>query len=303
MHTGGWRTKKYWLNLLRAFLLSLLAVALLVCYVIYPSYRGYLRLRPPRTFACCQTPSDLGMKYEDATLTTRDGLTLKSWYIPSRNHAAVLIAHGAGGNRASHLEQASTLNQSGFGVLLIELRGHGESDGDIITFSGEDILAGVQYLKARPEVEPGRIGVMGCSLGAMTAIQGAALTTDIQSVIADGASPVAMEDELAPQNVGEALMLPAYFTEYITWSLQGAAPPMSITHALEVINPRPVLFIAGGAFQPEVQFMQNFYDHAPGPKELWIVPGAGHCGGWQAQNETYAGKITSFFERTLLTSH
>ncbi len=303
MQTGGRKSKKYWLNLVRAFLLSLLAVTLLVCYVIYPWNRGNARLRPPRTYACCQTPVDFGMDYEEINLTTRDGLTLKSWYIASRNQAAVLIAHGASGNRASHLDQAKKLNESGFGVLLIELRGHGESDGSIITFSGEDILAGVQFLKTRPDVEADRIGVMGCSLGAMTAIQAAALTPDIQSVIADGASPVAIEDEPPPQNIGEALMLPAYFSEYIVWKLQGAAPPMPITRAVGVINPRPILFIAGGELKSEVQAMQNFYDYTPGPKEFWIVPGAGHCGGWQVQNETYAQKMIQFFERTLLSSH
>ncbi len=233
---------------------------------------------------------------------TRDGLTLKGWYIPPRNHAAILVAHGAGGNRGSHLEQAQALNQSGFGVLLVELRDHGESEGSIITFSGEDVLAGIQFLKSRPEIDPGRIGAMGCSLGAMTVIQAAALTTDIQAVIADGSSPVAFEDEPPPQNIGEALMLPAYFAEYISWHLQGAAPPISITRALAVMNPRPILLIAAGELEPEVNFTQNFNNHTPGPKEMWIVPGAGHCGGWQAQKDVYQHKMISFFEDTLLSS-
>ncbi len=297
------RTKRYWLNLLRAFIISLFSVALLVCYVFYPWYRGNLRLHPPRSLACCQTPADFGSSYENVSFVTQDGITLKGWYLPSSNHAAVLIAHGAGGNRASHLDQAMVLNQAGFGVLLIELRDHGESDGSIISFSGADILAGVQFLNSKAEIEPGRIGAWGCSLGAMNAIQTAALTTDIRGLIVDGPSPMSIEDEPPPQNAGEALMLPAYFTEYIVWSLQGAAPSMPITRAVQKINPRPILFIAGGELYPEVQAVQNFFDRTPGPKEIWIVPGAGHCNGWQVQRDTYLQKMISFFSRTLLPSH
>ncbi len=302
MDSSRWRKKKYWLNLLKAFVLTLFSVAFLICYIVYPSYRGYIRLRPPRSIACCRTPADLGMRYEEVSFTTRDSFKLKGWYIPSRNHAAVLIAHGAGGNRASHLDQAQALNQAGYGVLLVELRGNGESDGDIITFSGEDVLAGIQFLKSRPEIDPGRIGAMGCSLGAMTAIQAAALTTDIRALIAEGPSPAAIADEPAPRNVGEALMLPAYFTEYIIWYLQGAAPPISITRALAAMNPRPILLIAAGELEPEAQFVENFYDHTPGPKEIWIVPGAGHCGGWQAQKGAYQQKMITFFEDALISS-
>ncbi len=300
MQKGGWKTRKYWLNLLRAFLVSLLSVALVACYVIYPWWKGNLRLHPPRSYACCQTPADLGLDYADASFETRDGLTLKGWYIPSHNHAAIIIAHGAGGNRSSHLDQAAELNRAGFGVLLIELRDHGDSDGNVISFSGEDVLAGVQYLRGKGEIDQGKIGVMGCSLGAMVSIQAAALTSDIRAVIADGLSPAAIEDEPPPRNVGEALMLPAYFTEYIVWSLQGAAPPVSITKALGKLGSRPVLFIAGGALDPEVQFAQNFYSRTPGPKEIWIAPGAGHCGGWQAQKEAYIKLTNAFFENTLL---
>ncbi len=301
MDRSSRKTKKYWLNLLKAFFLTLFSVVFLFCYVLYPSYRGYMHLRPPRTFACCQTPADLGMSYAEVSFQTRDGLTLKGWYIPSRNRAAVLIAHGATGNRSSHLPQAQVLNQSGFGVLLIELRGSGESDGSIITFSGDDVLAGIQFLKTRPEIDPGKIGAMGCSLGAMTSIQAAVLTPDIQAVIAEGLAPAAMEDEPAPQSIGDALMLPAYFTEYISWSLQGAAPPVSITHALAAMNQRPILLIAAGDLKVEVQFVQTFFDRAPGPKEIWIVQGAGHCGAWQVQQEAYQQKMTSFFEDSLLS--
>jgi len=47
-----------------------------------------------------RTPHDAGITdYRDVTFISEDGITLGGWYIPSRNGAAVILAHGFGGNR------------------------------------------------------------------------------------------------------------------------------------------------------------------------------------------------------------
>lgn len=293
--------KRYWLNLLRAFFIPLFSAVLILFYVVYPVYVGDRRLHPPRSSSCCQTPADFGMDFEDISLKTRDGLTLKGWYIPSFNRAAIILAHGAGGNRGSHLDMASELNRIGFGVLLIELRNHGDSEGSVISFSGEDVLAGIQYLSRKPEIAQKKIGVWGCSLGAMVAIQSAALTDDVQAVIADGPGPAGLLDEPPPQTLYDALVLPAYMVEYVVWWVEGAMSPLPITRALGEFHSRPVLLIAGNELAFEVQTVQNYYRQAPGPKEIWLVPGAGHCGGWQVQKDAYLQKMKTFFEAALLS--
>ena len=99
-------------------------------------------------------PANLGASYEEVAFTTSDGLRLKGWYIPSRNGAAVISFPG----RASSQKRAKLLANHGYGVLLFDRRGEGESEGDPNTFGwqGErDIHAAVAFLQRRPDVDPG----------------------------------------------------------------------------------------------------------------------------------------------------
>ena len=71
-------------------------------------------------------PNHLGVAYENVSFTTGDGLELQGWYIPSRNGAAVISFPG----RAGAQRQARMLARHGYGVLLFDRRGEGESEGD-----------------------------------------------------------------------------------------------------------------------------------------------------------------------------
>ena len=90
-----------------------------------------------------QVPAaNLGAAYETVAFTTSDGLRLKGWYIPSRNGAAVISFPG----RASSQKRAKMLARHGYGVLLFDRRGEGESEGDpnVFGWQGErDIHAAV----------------------------------------------------------------------------------------------------------------------------------------------------------------
>src|SRR4051794_29499908 len=100
---------------------------------------------------------DLGVAHEDVTLTTSDGLSLEGWYVPSRNGAAIIDFAGRKGTQ----EQARMLIRHGYGVLLFDRRGEGasEGDGNMFGWDGQrDIVAALDFLEQRPDVEPGRIG-------------------------------------------------------------------------------------------------------------------------------------------------
>ena len=93
-------------------------------------------------------------------LHTSDGLDLAGWYVPSRNGAAVIVFPGRSGTR----KQARMLARNGYGVLLYDRRGEGASEGDPNGWGWDfdkDILAGIDFLKDRPDVDPHRIGGLG----------------------------------------------------------------------------------------------------------------------------------------------
>lgn len=75
--------------------------------------------------------ADVLPRGEDVSLTASDGVALGAWYAPPGEgcDAVVLVAHGNGGNRAGRAPLARALLERGFGVLLLDYRGYGDSEG------------------------------------------------------------------------------------------------------------------------------------------------------------------------------
>jgi dipeptidyl aminopeptidase/acylaminoacyl peptidase len=171
---------RYWLKLLIVGAIG----GLLIGYVGYVIVAAEMYAQPARLSLGGVTPRDKGLTYEEVTLTTVDGLSLKGWYLPSRNRAALILLHGYGGNRLEVLERAALLAEHGYGVLLYDERASGESGGDQRTFGWRDVndvpLA-VAYLQARSEIDPHRIGLLGFSIGGQIALRAAAQSDRIKA--------------------------------------------------------------------------------------------------------------------------
>jgi fermentation-respiration switch protein FrsA (DUF1100 family) len=67
---------------------------------------------------------------------------------------------------------------------------------------------------------------------------------------------------------------------------------------IETISPRPMLFIAGENAH-SIEFSEDAYKLAAEPKELYIVPGAGHVDLYDRLNYIPFDKLTSFFTEHL----
>jgi pimeloyl-ACP methyl ester carboxylesterase len=246
------------------------------------------------------TPADLGLDYEEVSFLTGDSLTLRGWYIPSQNQAAILIAHGIASNRMAHVEQAAALARHGYGVLLFDLRAHGESEGDTTTFGGNDVLGAVDYLQKRPDVDPQCIGALGISLGGLVIVQAAAGTDDIRAVVADGTGPALFQDMPRPEKLGDWLWVPFDWVWFATLKRQGVTPAIPVVEALPRLAPTPLFLISGAGKRHERRAMQMYYAAAAEPKALWEIPEAVHAGGWTAHPEEYEARIVSFFDQALL---
>jgi fermentation-respiration switch protein FrsA (DUF1100 family) len=241
------------------------------------------------------------MEYEAVSFETGDELTLQGWYVPSRNRAAVILSHRIASNRIAMLEVAEVLARHGYGVLLFDLRAHGESEGDILPFGGnerEDVHGAAAYLQTRADVDPARIGAMGMSLGAQVSILGAAGTPAIRAVVADAPCCTQAEDFPPPGNLGDWLYLPydLIFFQMLQWHT-GVSDPESVQEAVARISPRPILFIAGGSDQGMIE---HHYQAAGEPKQLWIIPEAGHIAGLDVRPEEYEERIVGFLSKALL---
>src|SRR5690606_29527710 len=86
----------------------------------------------------------------------------------------------------------------GFGVLLVDARGHGESGGRAMDFGWHgdlDVAAATAFLSDRPDVDGGRIGVVGMSMGGEEALGATADNDSIKAVVAEGATARSAGDE------------------------------------------------------------------------------------------------------------
>jgi uncharacterized protein len=131
--------------------------------------------------------------------STSSGLRLHGWYVPSRNGAAVAPMHGTGSNRLGVADHARLLTRNGYGVLIFDLHGDGESDGRSTSLPSR-FAAGRPTPRstpgARPHVHAGRIGLIGVSLGGEVAIQAAVRHSEWGATVLEGiqgASPADMQ--------------------------------------------------------------------------------------------------------------
>lgn len=272
-------------------------VALMVLlFVVTPVGAAIWVTQAPR-----ESVRPFGLAHEDAVLHTRDGLELAAWYVPSQNGAAVVVAHGGGGTRNGSERHARMLARAGYGVLLYDARGNGESEGrhDAMGWTWEpDVHAAVDFLSRRPDVTQG-IGALGLSTGAEAVLQAAARDDRIAAVVADGAISRNLAETRQLEGADELQSVPYYGLMFATIrTLTGTPQPPPLQELVPRIAPRPVLLISTGS-GPE-QTMNRAYHRAAPETSLWELPEAAHTRGLEQEPQAYARTVIRLFDGALL---
>jgi dienelactone hydrolase len=243
-------------------------------------------------------PARLGAPHEHVRLETSDGLELRGWYVPSRNGAAVIVFPGRTGTQ----RQARMLVRHGYGVLLYDRRGEGQSEGDPNSWGWDfdkDVLAGIAYLQRRPDVDADRIGGLGLSVGGEMLLQTAAETDELAAVVAEGAGARTLGEEL--DDVSGLSKLPAALSygarDVANSVLQDRGPPRNLIDLMPKIAPRPVFLIHAGA-DDAGQRAPDYFRAAGRPKQIWEVEG-GHTEGIERDPREYERRVVAFFDRSL----
>jgi len=263
---------------------------------LFPFSIGYIVTHASRATV---PAADLGAPFEEVEFTTSDGLRLRGWYIRSRNGAAVISFPG----RASSQKRAKLLARHGYGVLVFDRRGEGESEGDPNLFGWEgerDVHAAVEFLRNRPEVDPDRIGGIGLSVGGEMMIEAAAESDALRAIVSEGASARSVRDIVANPGTTWSEVLGNGVATLATSLFSNALPPADLKSLVPKIS-GAVLFVYGENGQPaEEPANRAFYAVAHEPRELWEVPGSGHIGGTEARPREYERRVVAFFDRYLL---
>jgi len=203
--------------------------------------------------------------------------------------------------RWSLVPEARFLSARGFGVLLFDSPGHGESEGDIHWGEGERraLIAAVDFLSARPDVDPSRLGAFAFSMGGAVLARAAGSEPRLRAVVLAGTpSDQAKQVRWENRRYGPLSQLPAL------WAVRRHAPSLFEDlpiDRVESITPRPVLVVTGTEDTVVPPFLaEELFAAAREPKEFLRIPGAGHGGFDERAPSVYPERVSQFFGRALL---
>jgi dipeptidyl aminopeptidase/acylaminoacyl peptidase len=243
---------------------------------------------------------------EEVRLSSGTGITIAGRFFPGRRPATIVLSNGYGEHQDQMLPVTDFLTRAGFSVFTYDMRSRGRSDGRYVTLGAleqADLMSVVDYLASRPDVDAGRIGAFGLSLGASVSVMAAAHDRRIRAVVADCGFSDA--PGIVSSSFEHFVGLPSWPFGPVTVRLAERRAGVSIHDVRPVdvvgaISPRPLLLIHGTDDIPvPPENSQRLFDHAGEPKELWWVPGAGHAQSRDVAGAEYDRRVIAFFEAAL----
>ncbi|HLN93142.1 MAG TPA: alpha/beta hydrolase [Thermoanaerobaculia bacterium] len=217
-------------------------------------------------------PSDYGLRSEELRVTTSDGVRLHGWWIRAGGSLVVLLFHGNAGNISHRLDRAKLFAERlGVDLFLVDYRGYGRSGGkpseEGLYFDGLAI-----YDAARERGFPSnRIVLLGESLGCAVAAE-VALARPVAAVALE--TPFLSVPALARKHypfVPTFLVRSKFDTEATIGRL--TVPKLILAAERDEIAPP--------------SHARRLFDLARPPKELFVIPGAGHNDTYVAGGEPY----------------
>jgi uncharacterized protein len=244
-------------------------------------------------------PVDFHLEAEEVVVKSRDGFLLSAWYIRGSRPAAIILAHGLAGDKDFTAFHAASLAPSGYHLLLLDLRAHGRSQGELSTMGvneANDILGALDFLRIQPEIDPQQIGALGISMGAQAVIRAAARDQGIRAMVLEGLGPRNIEDHPEePRTWIRQLYMPLNFLMYamVNW-FAGIPEPEGTTFILRRLR-RPVLLISTGKKAGQV-FNREFKIAAGRQAVLWELPNAPHAAAFFVDKKGYVSRMLALFE-------
>src|SRR6266850_521866 len=261
-----------------------------------------------------------GGRREDFSVRAPDGVLLRGWKVRPKNPNGswVLLFHGVADNRIGAIGQSEFLLRASYGVVMMDARAHGASEGPMATYGWlerNDTRAIIDALVSSeqrrnesiqwqgPPPPPFHLFALGESMGAGIALQSAAADPRIEAVVAEASFASLREASYdyaglrwSPR-LGKTLFAP------FSWTLLYRGESFAGFHADEVSPEKsvaarafPVLLICD---EKDValpcRHTERIYAAARGPKELWIVPGAFHTAALGFQPVEFRRRVLAFF--------
>lgn len=280
--------------------LALAALLSLVGIFAASGLAGQIALSPSPTEV---GPPPPGLQVESVAFPTATRGTVRGWWSDAGAQApSLLLLHGIAANRSALAQRALLYRDRGYSVLLIDLPAHGQSDRGLVSFGrfeSEGVDAAYLWLKARRPHS--RIGVNAISLGAAATVYAhhrddfnALLLESLYSTL-DSAIFNRTASRLGP------LATLAHPWLKLQVRLRLGLPTDSLVPLGRMGSIRPPVCLLSGALDPHTRPSEalRLYGRLKTPRQLWIVPDAGHEDFLRLDSAGFARTALPFFDRWL----
>jgi len=289
-----------------AIAVLLLLVVSFIMLQVFCIWRARVLLRPIRRPLVIR-PTDAGLDAEEVRIPSPRG-QLAAWYVAPRNGCVLICCHGINDNRGQWVPQIARLRErSGYGAVMFDFAGHGESADGMVTYGAReqlDVAAVVAWLRERRAVDMSRVGILGYSLGAIAATLAAAELPELRCM--------AIESGFADLQTDIGVLfhrftgLPSFpFANLIVfWGQILSGVRLGEIRPAQVIgrlSPRAVFIISDlrDEIANEPYDGEHLYASAREPKRLWQIPDVGHVRAFELLPDMWIERVGSFLDEYL----
>jgi uncharacterized protein len=243
---------------------------------------------------------------EDVSFESGTGVTLEGRFFPGEHGGTIVTHHGFTGWQDQILPQVQIFHDAGFNVLTFDSR-HPRYGPGIFSTMGilerEDLVAAVDYLLTRDDVDPERIGAWGISLGGASVLLAAEQDPRIAAVISE--VPFSDGENVVKSSFERYIGLPAFPFANVTraiaeWRAGANMDDHRPVDAIASITDRPILLIHGlddTAVPPD--HSERLVAAGGDNVDVWWIPGADHSDAHIVGGDEYAERLIDFFDRAL----
>lgn len=235
----------------------------------------------------------------DTFLTMPSGERHHAFFVDRGSNRTALVIHGWRDCAIKFLWLARIYeHELGYNVVMPELHGCGESEGDAIQMGWKDRFDALHWLKT---FQTDTMVVHGVSMGAATTmmLSGESMPAGIKDLrFVEDCGYTNVWDEFADQ-LQEQFGLPPFPLMYATSLLCQLRYGWNFNEASALGQVRecryPMLFIHGNndSFVP-TSMVYPLYEAKADPKELWIAEDAEHALSYHEHKADYIAKIKAF---------
>ena len=283
-------------------------MALGAVFVGAVSLYGSLEVTAIPYLAVPYTPKDFGLAWEEVSFLSHDKLKLTGWFVPALapSEVTIIVVHGLGSNAGDMLLNTLCLTHGPWNLFFFNFRGHADSQGHLTSLGPlelKDLESALSFVKAAKPEATRRLGIYGHSLGAAVAIVGAARHPELLAVAAE--SPFVRTRRTVSYFSRHFYGIPEFPVMYLALFLARLRLGVSLWNFSPIdeigkIAPRPLFVIhAERDERMPMSDTEALMAAAGEPKELWVVPGAGHGEPWFVAKEEFDRRLSGFFKNAL----